>query len=137
RGPDVKPYTPEGFWPDDLPPVSIFGAKVGLNDTVIQAGELAPGTQALYEFSGFTGYSLGGTDYAIDGTRIGNIHSYSLKNQGKELDERQFVVNEHGHIIRNPAVHSDPAYFQSPDGRNGLIVASEGGVYFYAEKGAK
>src|SRR5690606_37661219 len=91
----------------------------------------------LYDFSGFTSFQNEHNNYVIAGTRLGNIHAYPLADGEFGFDNRQFIVDENSNIIRNPAIHSDPAYFKGPGDNEGLIVSSEGGVYYYQNTGAK
>ena len=131
--PRVVSYTPEGFWPYELPQVGIYAFEtVNWKDAVIKAAPLTTLDQAYYSLDGFDIIEQGAKRFLISGSRLGNMYAYALT-QGKALGPRRYIVDERGNMYRNAAVHGYTSYFKGPRGKNGLIVQGEGGIYFYAD----
>lgn len=132
--PKVVSYTPEGFWPYELPQSGI--AVFETNDwkrAIVKETLVTSLDQTYYDLEGFSLLKHNTRKYIIVGTRLGNIYTYELMNKAK-LGDRKFIVNEKGNMHRNATTHCFVTYFNAPDGNNGIIVQGEGGIYFYADK---
>lgn len=132
---DYESYGREGFWQQQLPKSGIYGAFVNsLDQTEIRVKSLTTLTQTYYSLEGYTLYSLNGSQYVVAGTTLGNIHAYKIDAQHETLSEAGYVTDNQGQTLRNPAIHGYLTYFNGP-GNKGLIVSSEGGIYFYKSTG--
>jgi hypothetical protein len=132
---DYESYGQEGFWQQQLPKSGIYGAFVSSPDLAeIHVKSLTTLTQAYYSLEGYTLHALNGVQYLIAGTTLGNIHAYRIDSQNESLSETEYLTDTRGQTIRNPAIHGYLTYFDGP-GNKGLIVSSEGGIYFYKSAG--
>ena len=132
---DYESYGQEGFWQQQLPKSGIYGAFVDSPDqTEIHVKSLTSLTQAYYSLEGYTLYAVNGVQYIITGTTLGNIHAYKVNAEKETLSEAGYVTDSKGQTIRNPAIHGYLTYFDGPVDK-GLIVSSEGGIYFYKSEG--
>ncbi|CAG4999828.1 hypothetical protein DYBT9275_02318 [Dyadobacter sp. CECT 9275] len=124
-------YGQEGFWQQQLPKSGIYGAFTDRPDvSTLDTKALTSLTQTYYSLEGYTLYTLQGEQYLIAGTTLGNIHAYQIDAQKETLSERGYITDPEGQTLRNPAIHGYLTYFKSP-AQQGLIVSSEGGIYFY------
>ena len=134
---DYESYGQEGFWQQQLPKSGIYGAFVNnLDKTEIVVKSLTSLTEAYYSLEGYTLYNVNGEQYLIAGTTLGNIHAYKVNATTETLSEASYLVDDQGQTIRNPAIHGYLTYFDGP-GNKGLIVSSEGGIYFYKSDGKR
>jgi len=128
---DYESYGREGFWQQQLTKCGIYGAFVSSPDIdKIEAKSLTTLTQAYFGIEGYTLYTLQGEQYLIAGSMLGNIHAYKIDSRKETLTEAGYVTDEAGQTHRNPAIHGYLTYFNGTDNR-GLIVSSEGGIWFY------
>lgn len=135
---DSAYYTPEGFWPNELPEVGIYGAYVdNLQDIQsLNAQPLTDLNQTYYGISGYTGYRIENNDrYVVCGTRLGNIHVYKIEKNG--LSQTRYIVNQKEILQRNPTINAYPIYFNGPGSAKGLLTSGEGGIFFYKNTGKK
>jgi hypothetical protein len=131
RGPNVITYGSDGIWERPIPKSGIYGAFVSdLNQSEIQAKQLTSRTEALYSIEGYTLYEADNEQYILSGTRLGNIHSYKIDVENESLSNAGFIVDAEGTTQRNPAIHGALTSFNDGS-NNGLIVSSEGGIYYY------
>ncbi|MNK18762.1 FG-GAP repeat protein [compost metagenome] len=126
-------YNAEGFWPYELRKIGVFG---GLADdfekaTVVNVEQLTELDQALFTIDGFVKFTNGTDSYILSGTRLGNILFYKLDERKGTLSKRKHSVNQDGVMLRNPGVHSSPAYFYGNEQNQGLFTVGEGGLYYY------
>lgn len=134
---DYESYGQEGFWQQQLPKSGIYGAFVNSPEpSEIHVKSLTTLTQAYYSLEGYTRYSVGDEQYIIAGTTLGNIHAYKVDSKNEKLTEAGYLTDPNGQTLRNPAIHGYLTYFNGP-GNKGLIVSSEGGIYFYKSDGKK
>lgn len=135
RGLNVISYGSDGIWDRPIPKSGIYGAFVsGLDQTEIQAKQLTSRTEAYYSIEGYSLHKIEDEQYLLCGTRMGNIHSYKIDVENERLVNVGFIVDADGTTQRNPAIHGALASFN--DGSNqGLIVSSEGGIYYYKSEG--
>jgi len=137
RGPNVKPYTPEGFWPRTLPKSGIYGAFVSeIEEGEIIAKPLTSLTETYYSLDGFSLYESNGESYIISGTRLGNIHAYHIDIENETLSKSYDLIDQEGLMHRNPAIHGSTTYFKGAK-TSGVIISSEGGIYFYKNRSEK
>ncbi|WP_299568691.1 VCBS repeat-containing protein [uncultured Pedobacter sp.] len=126
-------YNAEGFWPYELRKMGVFGGLA--NDfettTVINVEQLTELDQALFTIDGFVKFTIAKDSYILSGTRLGNILFYKLDERKGTLSKRKYAVNKEGIILRNPGVHSSPAYFYDSEQNQGLLTVGEGGLYYY------
>ena len=125
-------YTPEGFWPNELTEVGIYGALVNDLENLkhLEAKPLTELNQTYFGISGYTGYETKSKDkYVICGTRMGNIHAYQIDENG--LYPTKYVVDKNHIIQRTPTVNGYPTYFKGPGQTEGLLLSGEGGIFFY------
>lgn len=126
-------YNAEGFWPYELRKMGIFGGvSDGLENTmVVNIDQLTELDQALFTIDGFVKFTAGNDHYILSGTRLGNILFYKLDELKGTLSKRKHAVNKEGIMLRNPGVHSSPAYFYDSEQNQGLFTVGEGGLYYY------
>lgn len=135
RGPNVITYGPEGFWQRPISKSGIYGAFVSsLQQTEIHAKQLTTRTETYYSIEGYSLYEANSQQFLICGTRLGNIHSYKIDAENESLHSADYVVDHNDIILRNPSVHGSLAFFNDHSNR-GLIVSSEGGIYYYKTEG--
>ena len=128
---EFESYGQEGFWQTQLPKSGIYGAFVTSADIAeIEAKSLTSLTQTYFGLEGYTLYSFNGDQYLIAGTTLGNIHAYKIDVKKETLTETGYITDEKGQTHRNPAIHGYLTYFNGL-GNKGLIVSSEGGIWFY------
>lgn len=131
RGPNVITYGPDGFWDRPIPNSGIYGAFVSsLTDKEIEVKQLTSRQEALYAIEGYSSYQIDNEPYLLCGTRLGNIHAYRINSASEKLESRGFVVDKNGITLRNPAIHGALAFYNHASTK-GLIVSSEGGIYYY------
>ncbi|WP_113636170.1 FG-GAP repeat domain-containing protein [Nubsella zeaxanthinifaciens] len=124
-------YTPEGFWPNELAEVGIYGAFVD-DITKIKALDAKPLTeldQTYFGISGYTDYTIDGKQYVLSGTRLGNMHAYQIHHNG--LDLHSYVVDQYAILQRSPSVGSYLAHFKIPGKTEGIFVSGEGSIVYY------
>ncbi len=131
RGPNVLAYGSDGFWERPIPKSGIYGAFVSnLKQNEIHAKKLTSRTEAYYSIEGYALYEIENKQYLLCGTTLGNIHTYQINSEEQKLESGGFVVDSKAVTMRNPAIHGALSMFE--DGTNkGLIVSSEGGIYYY------
>ncbi|GAB2763430.1 hypothetical protein GCM10027275_00540 [Rhabdobacter roseus] len=126
-----RAYGPEGFWQNPLPKSGMYGAFVSsLDSPVLNVKPLTSLDQTYFSLEGYTLYTFRGQKYLLCGTTLGNLHAYRIDEHTETLGEATYLVNPRGLMHRNPAIHGYLAFFDGP-GAKGLIVSSEGGIYFY------
>jgi hypothetical protein len=133
KGPDSSYYTPEGFWPFPLPKSGIYGTLVKdlTNVSSVKVNALTGLEEVTFSISGYALYQDNNENYVIAGSRLGSFYTYKL-DQGKGTLEKKKMIVGPDHIIqRHPTVNAIPGYFKAADGKDGLIAAGEGGIYFY------
>ncbi|WP_461484803.1 FG-GAP repeat domain-containing protein, partial [Pedobacter sp.] len=128
---DSAYYTPEGFWPNDLNEVGIYGAVANSLDNLskLEAKQLTSLDQTYYGVSGYTSYEDNTEQYLIYGTRFGNIHAHNIINE--ELAPLKYVIDKNHILHRSPSVNGYVAYFKGPQNKEGLFVSGEGSIVFY------
>ncbi|MFN0291060.1 FG-GAP repeat domain-containing protein [Pedobacter helvus] len=125
-------YNAEGFWPYELRKMGVFGGIAdGLETPIVNITQLTELDQALFTIDGFVKFTLGQDSYVLSGTRLGNILFYKLDEKKGTLSKRKYAVGKDGVILRNPGVHSSPAYFYGDQENQGLLTVGEGGLYYY------
>lgn len=125
-------YTAEGFWPYELRKMGIYGGIVSsLETSLVEIKALTELNQALFTIDGFVKCNVGTDSYVLSGTRLGNILVYKFDENKGTFAKRKYAVNHEGIMLRNPGVHSSPAYFYDSEENQGLITAGEGGLYYY------
>lgn len=125
-------YNAEGFWPYELRKMGIFGGIADdLTAKEVNVEQLTELNQALFTIDGFVKYTKGADSYVLSGTRLGNILCYKLDEKKGTLSKRKYAVNKEGILLRNPGVHSSPAYFYDSEENQGLMTVGEGGLYYY------
>lgn len=124
-------YTPEGFWPNELNEVGIYGAVANSleNLTKLEAKPLTSLDQTYFGISGYTGYEIDGEQYLICGTRMGNLHAYPVKDE--HLSPTKYIVDQDHILQRSPTVNGYVGYFKGSGNREGLLLSGEGGIVFY------
>lgn len=132
---EYESYGQEGFWQQQLPKTGIYGAFVtSLDQKVIKVKPLTSLTEAYYSLENYTLYEVNQQQYLIAGTTLGNIHAYKINSANQTLENAGYLLDKNGQTHRNPAIHGYLTYFKSKE-NNGLIVSSEGGIYFYQSEG--
>jgi hypothetical protein len=132
---EFESYGQEGFWQQQLPKTGIYGAFVTSADQkVIKVKPLTSLTEAYYSLENYTLYTVNQQQYLIAGTTLGNIHAYKINSENQTLEKAGYLLDQNGQTHRNPAIHGYLTYFKSKE-NNGLIVSSEGGIYFYKSEG--
>ncbi len=128
---DSAYYTPEGYWPNELNEVGIYGAVTSKLDglTQLEAKPLTSLDQTYYGISGYTSYENNDEQYLICGTRFGNIHAYQVDKEN--LSATKYVVDKHHIIQRSPSVNGYVAYLKGSANTEGLLVSGEGSIVFY------
>ncbi|WP_293301467.1 VCBS repeat-containing protein [Pedobacter sp. UBA4863] len=128
---DSAYYTPEGFWPNDLNEVGIYGAVANSLDNLskLEAKQLTSLDQTYYGISGYTSYEDNTEQYLIYGTRFGNIHAHNIINE--ELAPLKYVIDKNHILHRSPSVNGYVAYFKGSQNKEGLFVSGEGSIVFY------
>jgi hypothetical protein len=125
-------YTAEGSWPYALRKMGIYGGTADRLETpLVEVKALTDLEQALFTIDGFVKCTVQNDSYLLSGTRLGNILVYKLNESQGTLAKRKYAVNREGIMLRNPGVHSSPAYFYENEEQQGLITAGEGGLYYY------
>ncbi|HYH55282.1 MAG TPA: VCBS repeat-containing protein, partial [Anseongella sp.] len=128
-------YDPSGFWEGPLHKSGIYGAFVsGMEPEEVEALPLTSLDQTYFSIDGYTLYAAGKERYLLCGTTLGNILVYRIDGKNQRLVSLGHAVDPLGTAHRNPAVHGFPAFFKGPDAK-GLIVSSEGGIFFYKIEG--
>ena len=128
---EFERYGPEGFWLQTLPRSGIYGAFVNsLAPGELNTQPLTSLTEAYYSIEGYTLYTVGNEQYLLAGTTLANIHAYKINPKTQSLSSAGYVVDNQGIALRNPAIHGYLTYFNGT-GPKGLIVSSEGGIFFY------
>lgn len=125
-------YTPEGYWPNELAEVGIYGAIANSLDDIgkLEAKPLTTLDQAYFGISGYTGYQASQHEqYLIAGTRMGNIHAYQL--DGDKLFPTKYLVDKKHILLRSPTVNAYPAYFKIEGKTEGIFLSGEGGITYY------
>ncbi len=130
--PKMITYNAEGFWPYELRKMGVFGGIAdGLETSVVNIQQLTELDQALFTIDGFVKFNNGADSYVLSGTRLGNILFYKLDESKGTLSKRKHAVGADGVLLRNPGVHSSPAYFYESEQNQGLFTVGEGGLYYY------
>jgi hypothetical protein len=125
-------YNAEGFWPYELRKMGVYGGVAHRLDVAeVNIKQLTELNQALFTIDGFVKFSAGAKSYVLSGTRLGNILCYQLDEKIGSLSPRKYAVGTDGLLLRNPGVHSSPAYFYDSEQNQGLITVGEGGLYYY------
>jgi hypothetical protein len=125
-------YNAEGFWPYELRKMGVFGGVADDFETAeVNIRQLTELNQALFTIDGFVKYHNAANNYILSGTRLGNILVYAFDEKKGSLAKRKYAVNHEGIMLRNPGVHSSPAYFYESEQNQGLITVGEGGLYYY------
>lgn len=124
-------YTPEGFWPNELAEVGIYGAMADdLQQTAaLEAKPLTELDQTYFGISGYASYAIGEKQYVLAGTRLGNIYAYQIHHNA--LDLHRYVVNKNSILQRSPSVGSYLAHFKAPGETEGVFVSGEGSIVYY------
>lgn len=130
-------YGPEGFWLQTLPHSGIYGAFTNsLSVGQLEAKPLTSLLEALYSIEGYTLYNSGTEQYLIAGTTLGNTHAYKIDSKNETLTSAGYLVDQQNQTLRNPAIHGYVTYFNGT-GPKGVILSSEGGIYFYKSQNRK
>jgi len=130
--PKMITYNAEGFWPYELRKMGIFGGiSESLETPTVNIKQLTELDQAIFTIDGFVKSTNAKDSYILSGTRLGNILFYKLDENAGTLSKRKHAVNNEGVLLRNPGVHSSPAYFFDSEQNQGLITVGEGGLYYY------
>lgn len=130
-GTDSAYYTPEGFWPNELGEVGIYGAVADdlKNLNRLDAQPLTELNQTYFGISGYTSYEANGEQYLICGTRFGNIHAYKVDKE--KLYPANYVVDKNHILQRSPSVNGYVTYFKGPAKVEGMLLSGEGSIVFY------
>lgn len=130
-------YTPEGYWPNPLPEVGIYGAVASSLDHIgqLEAKPLTALDQTYFSISGYTAYENQNERYLICGTRMGNIHAYSIANE--KLLPVSYLVNKQHILQRSPTINGYPAYFKISGKTEGILLSGEGGISYCQNTGQK
>jgi hypothetical protein len=124
-------YSWEGFWMQTLPHSGIYGAFTNsLSVTTLETKPLTSLLETYYSIEGFTLYNSGSDQYVIAGTTLGNTHAYKIDDNKETLTSVGYLVDKQDQTLRNPAIHGYVTYFNGTNAK-GLILSSEGGIYFY------
>ncbi|WP_199118606.1 hypothetical protein [Pedobacter sp. ASV28] len=120
-GTDSAYYTPEGFWPNELGEVGIYGAVADdlKNLNKLDAQPLTELNQTYFGISGYTSYQANGEQYLICGTRFGNIHAYKVDKE--KLYPTNYVVDKNHILQRSPSVNGYVTYFKGPANVEGIL----------------
>jgi hypothetical protein len=133
---DHETYGREGFWQQQLPTSGLYGAFVSdLSAQEIVVKPLTSLNQTYYALEGFALTSIKNEQYLIAGTTLGNVHAYKINAKDETIEENGYLTDLDGQAHRNPAIHGYLTHFDSPGGK-GLIVSSEGGIYYYRSTGS-
>lgn len=129
---DSAYFTPEGYWPNELPEVGIYGAIVD-DLTAVGKLEIKPLTeldQTYYAFSSYTGYQVAANEqYLLGGTRMGNVYAYQVDDD--KLLPNKYIVDKDHNLLRGAGVHAHIAYFNIPGKTEGLFLSGEGSFVYY------
>ncbi len=129
---DSAYYTPEGYWPNSLSEVGIYGAVADdlENLSKLEAKPLTELDQAYFGISGYTNFQFNDREqYVLCGTRMGNIHAYQV--DGDKLFPNKYVVDQKHILRRSPTVNAFPAYFKIDGKTEGVFISGEGGITYY------
>ncbi|WP_461790379.1 FG-GAP repeat domain-containing protein [Pedobacter sp.] len=128
---DSAYYTPEGYWPNELNEVGIYGAVTNSLEELskLEARQLTSLDQTYFGISGYTSYETNGEQYIICGTRFGNIHAYKV--DGEKLLPVKYIVDQRKVLQRSPSVNGYPGYFKGAGNVEGLLLSGEGSIAFY------
>lgn len=130
-------YSQDGFWLQTLPHSGIYGAfSNSLSVTTLETKPLTSLLETYYNIEGFTLYNSGSEQYIIAGTTLGNTHAYKIDDKKETLTSAGYLVDSKNQTLRNPAIHGYLTYFNGT-GAKGLILSSEGGIYFYKTENKK
>lgn len=130
---EFERYSQDGFWQQQLPKSGIYGAFSSRTDPEkLVVKPLTSLTQTYYFLESYTRYTYKNQSYILAGTTLGNIHVYQVDQKNKSLTELGYLKDPNGQTLRNPAIHG---FLSSIDGceHPGLIVSSEGGIFFYKQ----
>lgn len=125
-------FTPEGFWPYELPYEGIYGKMVDdfKEITSIEPVAFTGYDVGLFTINGFTRLRHQSINYLICGTRLGILRAYGIDIEKGRLTEGLHLVDPDHILHRHPTVNTFPTYF-SADGKEGIITSGEGGIFFY------
>lgn len=129
---DSAYYTPEGYWPNPLSEVGIYGAVANDLESLakLEAKPLTELDQAYFGMSGYTSFQLNNKEqYVLCGTRMGNIYAYQI--DGEQLLPNKYVVDQKHILRRSPTVNAFPAYFKIEGKTEGVFISGEGGIVYY------
>ncbi|MNK18748.1 FG-GAP repeat protein [compost metagenome] len=128
---DSAYFTPEGYWPNELNQVGIYGAVANSleNLSSLDARPLTEMDQTYFGISGYTSYEANGEQYLFCGTRFGNIHAYKV--DGEKLYPTKYLVDKSNILQRSPFVNGYTGYFKGAGNIEGLLLSGEGGLVFY------
>lgn len=139
RSPDYRPYRPDGIWNGNLHRQAIYRLRLKGDDlTESQAGLVLPAEQG--GLLGIAGITAVGDDL-IYGTTLGGL--YALRDVLTQHDSRSPaskspVTSADGVSLRVPGTWGAVAAYPSADGEaTDLIIACEGGVYYYQSTESK
>src|SRR5690606_2274999 len=126
-----------GMWPFDLPKVGIYGTLVEDIEDIkeVRPIDFTDDEQITFSISGYTLCHNEAQSFLLAGSRLGNFYVYNINREKGTLGKKKHIVDTAHIILRHPTVHSYPGYFTSPEGKEGLIAAGEGGIYFYSNLG--
>ncbi|GAB3284736.1 hypothetical protein GCM10027347_61800 [Larkinella harenae] len=131
---EFERYSQDGFWQQQLPKSGIYGAFFSRTDPErLVVKPLTSLTQTYYFLESYTCYTFNNQSYILAGTTLGNIHVYQVDQKKKSLTEVGYLKDPNGQTLRNPAIHGFLASVEVAE-HPGLIVSSEGGIFFYKQK---
>ncbi len=125
-------FTPEGFWPYELPYVGIYGGIMDDFEEIksVQATALTGYDVGLFGINGYTLLRDENEEYLICGTRLGSLRAYGINATEGKLNQGMHLVDTDYILHRHPTTNTYPAYFTA-DGKEGIITSGEGGIFFY------
>lgn len=130
-------YSTDGFWLQTLSHSGIYGAfTTSLSIDKLETKPLTPLLETVFSLEGYTLYNSGSEQYVIAGTMLGNVHAYKIDSKNETLTSAGYLVDNKNQTLRNPAIHGYLTYFNGT-GPKGVILSSEGGIYFYKSENKK
>lgn len=137
-----RPYDDKGKWRGAFN--NCFLYTVPLQELLsCPPGELRQVSETRYEvlnsYKTLTTVNLGeGREQDIvGGSRFGNLRYYHSRNKNYPMYVSGYIVGTDGNLIRHPVIGAGPAaYPNHSTGLSDLIVAGEGGFYYYTFMGS-
>lgn len=142
RGADYFPYSGEGIWRGSFSYDGIYSIEYkGLTDCAPNKinmlsqsdSEVLGGCQSITAVK----YNDHGEEGIISGTHMGAIYFFKWKNGKLQLEKKKHLVAIDLNAIRHPTIWPTPIVYPNLKGEfTDLIVAGEGGVYYYCFTGS-